>query len=124
MNNFSMGNLKISYDFLSKLLDVTWDGFWGEYLVMAPRWKSYLLYKIYPHFMRLLGGNRKYIAHYIPHRDMYFSSPTKVYFCECVKWYLTALCEVIDPSNKYDYIYFDQCYRLLASTVISIILKR
>ena len=99
---------KISYDFLSKLLDVTWDGFWGEYLVMAPRWKSYLLYKIYPHFMRLLGGNRKYIAHYIPHRDMYFSSPTKVYFCECVKWYLTALCEVIDPSNKYDYIYFDQ----------------
>lgn len=99
---------EISYQFLEKLIDVTWGGFWGEYLVIAPRWKSYILYKIFPHFMRLVCGNRKYVAHYYPHRNMYFSSPNKEYFCKCVNWYLIALCEVIDPKRKFDYIYFDQ----------------
>lgn len=99
---------RISYDFLNKLIEVKWKGFWGEYLVITPRLLSQLKYKLYPHLLRLLNGNRRYIARYYPRKQMYFSQPTYEYFIKCVREYMNDLCYALDPEHQYKYIYFDQ----------------
>jgi hypothetical protein len=100
---------KLSYKFINKLIDVQWKGYWEEYQVLAPNnFINSLKYKIYPRVLRMLYGNKHYIARYIPCRDMYFSSPTPEYFVQCVKEYFNDLCCVIDPEGKYKFLYFDQ----------------
>ncbi len=98
----------ISYRFLEKLIDVKWDGYWEEYQILEPQWITIFKYKLYPRLLRLLHGNRHYIARYVPRKPMYFSFPERDYFCRCVKDYINELCEVIDPQRKYKYIFFDQ----------------
>ncbi len=99
---------EISYRFLEKLIDVKWNGYWEEYQILEPQWITIFKYKLYPRLLKLLHGNRHYIARYVPRKPMYFSFPEGDYFCRCVKDYINELCEVIDPQRKYKYIFFDQ----------------
>ena len=99
---------KISYEFINKLIDVEWPGYWEHHQIIAPKTKRLFMYKLYPRIRRLLGGNRKYIARYLPKSPMYFSNPEPEYFYQCVKEYMESLCESLDPQHKFDFIYFDQ----------------
>ena len=58
--------------------------------------------------LRLLQGNRHYIARYVPRKPMYFSSPGREYFYRCVREYMNELCAVVDPEKEYKYVFFDQ----------------
>lgn len=98
----------ISYNFLNKIIDVQWKGYWEEYQILEPKWRVIFKYKIYPRLLRLLEGNRFYIARYVLRKPMYFSSPDANYFCRCVREYMNDLCAVVDPERKYKYVYFDQ----------------
>ena len=106
---FFEGRFKeISYRFLDKIIDVKWAGYWEEYQILESKWSSILKYKLYPRLLRLLQGNRHYIARYVPRKPMYFSSLDTDYFYRCVREYMNELCEVIDPKQEYKYIFFDQ----------------
>lgn len=99
---------KLSYQYLNKLIDAEWKGYWEEYQVFGNKFENALKYKIYPRLLRLLHGNQHYIARYVPRKKMYFSSPTHEYFCQCTKEYIRDLCKSVDPSGRYQYLYFDQ----------------
>ena len=99
---------KISYEFLDELIEVKWKGYWEEYQILSPRIISLLKYKIYPRILRLLHGNKAYIAKYVPRKEMYFSNPSPEYFTECVKKYLNKLFQAVDEDNHYEYLFFDQ----------------
>ena len=92
---------EISYRFLDKITDVKWDGYWEEYQILEPKWIAILKYKVYPRLLRLLQGNRHYIARYVPRKPMYFSSPGREYFYRCVREYMNELCAVVDPEKEY-----------------------
>ena len=85
-----------------------WDGYWEEYQILEPKWIAILKYKVYPRLLRLLQGNRHYIARYVPRKPMYFSSPGREYFYRCVREYMNELCAVVDPEKEYKYVFFDQ----------------
>ena len=99
---------EISYRFLDKITDVKWDGYWEEYQILEPKWIAILKYNVYPRLLRLLQGNRHYIARYVPRKPMYFSSPGREYFYRCVREYMNELCAVVDPEKEYKYVFFDQ----------------
>lgn len=100
---------KISHDFLNKIIDIKWPGYWEQYQIMEPnKFQAFLKYQLYPRILRLLAGNKKYIAHYLPKRDMFFAAPSEEYFIKCVREYVDDLCKVIDPNHEYRYIYMDQ----------------
>lgn len=99
---------KISYRFLDKIVGVKWEGYWEEYQILEPKWIVVFKYKLYPRLLKLLKGNRHYIARYVPRKPMYFSSPDAGYFYCCVKEYMNELCSVLDPQQEYRYIFFDQ----------------
>ena len=99
---------KISYEFIHKLIEVEWPGFWEHHQIIASKAKRLLMYKIYPRIRRLLAGNRKYIARYLPTSEMYFSNPEPEYFYQCVKEYMDALCQALDPQQQFNFIYLDQ----------------
>lgn len=99
---------KISYQFIEEITDVKWKGHWEEDQVLAPKIVDILYYKIYPRIKRFLDGNNKYIGRYYPTRPMYFSSPTYERFTNAVNNYLNRLFDVVDPNNKYQFLYFDQ----------------
>jgi hypothetical protein len=100
--------MEITNNFLNQLIEVEWNGYWGEYQIFMPKWIATLKYKIYPRILRLLNGNKYHRARYVPRKPMYFTNPTSSYFTECVKKYLNDLYQVIDPQKKYNYLYFDQ----------------
>ncbi len=99
---------EISHRFLEKLIDVKWNGYWEEYQILESKWMTIFKYKLYPRLLRLLHGNRHYIARYVPRKPMYFSFPDSDYFYRCVREYMNGLCEVVDPQKEYKYIFFDQ----------------
>jgi hypothetical protein len=99
---------KKSYEFLDKITDVCWDGSWGGQMILS----SFIHYPIFKHKVLprllnflLLG---KHHSKYTPRDVMYYSNPSSEYFSECVKEYINKLCFIIDPKNKYTYLYFDQ----------------
>ena len=69
---------------------------------------SFLKFQLFPRILRALGGNKKYIAHYLPTRPMYFAAPSEDYFLKCAKEYIQELCSTIDPERKFRYIFMDQ----------------
>lgn len=100
---------KISLDFLNKLIDAEWPGYWEQYQIMASsKFSAFVKYQLFPRICKLIQGNRKYIAHYLPRREMYFASPSEEKFLKCVREYIDALCDTIDPASKYKYLFFDQ----------------
>lgn len=99
---------KISKHFLQKIVEVKWDGYWEEYQILSPPYESIFKYKIFPRILRLLHGNKGYIAKYVPRRNMYFSNPSEEYFVSCVKEYIDELLTVLDAEHQYHYIYLDQ----------------
>ena len=108
-NKFFKGKFgEISRQFLNEIIEVEWPGYWEEYQIISPRLVSLLKYRVIPHLKQLLSGNRKYIAHYLPHRTMYFANPSESKFVSAVNRYINRLCAVIDPQNRYKYMYFDQ----------------
>ncbi len=101
---------EITEKFLKKIIELKWDGYWEEYQVLSPQYKTIFKYKIYPRILRLLNGNKNYIARYVPRENMYFSNPSEEYFTQCVREYLEDLFDVVDNSSQYDYLYFDQLF--------------
>lgn len=100
---------RISYNFINKIIDAKWQGYWEQYQLMEPsKFNAFLKYQFYPRFLRLFSKDKNYIAHYIPKRDMYFSSPSEDWFVKCVKEYIQELCDVINPNHEYNYLFFDQ----------------
>lgn len=100
---------KISEVFLKKIIDAEWPGYWEQYQIMGPsKFHAFIKYQLYPRILRLLAGNRKYIAHYLPQKEMYFSAPSEDYFLNSVKEYVRELCNVIDPRHEYRYLFMDQ----------------
>jgi hypothetical protein len=109
-NYFQGKFMKITNDFLNQIIEAEWNGYWEEYQIFIPKWIAMSKYKIYPRILRLLNGNRKHRAGYVPRKTMYFANPTSDYFTACVKKYLSDLYQVVDPQKKYDYLYFDQLF--------------
>lgn len=103
-NNFK----NASYCFINKLIDAKWPGYWEQYQVLSPSVIRFLKYKLYPRIIKLLSGNKHYLARYIPKSTMYFSNPSAEYFNQCVQEYLNDLFNIIDSENQYKYLYFDQ----------------
>lgn len=100
---------RISSEFLKKLIDVEWPGYWEQYQIMSPtKFHAFVKYQLYPRLMRLIFANKKPLPHYLPKCPMYFSSPTEEYFIECVKDYINELCNIVDPEHRFNYLYFDQ----------------
>lgn len=99
---------ELSYRFLDEIIDAEWQGYWEEYQVLSPVIVTILKYKIYPRLLRLLSGNKGYIAKYVPRKKMYFANPTPEYFVECVQRYLESLFRVVDTTHRYKYLFFDQ----------------
>lgn len=100
---------KISEAFLKKIIDAEWPGYWEQYQIMEPsKFHAFVKYQLYPRILRLLAGNRKYIAHYLPQKEMYFSAPSEDYFLNCVKEYVRELCNIVDPRHEYRYLFMDQ----------------
>jgi hypothetical protein len=99
---------KISYNFLDKLIEAQWDGYWDIYQVLSHPIITFFKYKVYPRFLKVLHGNKYYIARYVPRKKMYFSNPSEEYFMKCVQEYINDLCDVIDLNNEYNFLYFDQ----------------
>jgi len=98
---------KLSEDFINDITDARWKGFVEPTAMFKPTLWRILYYQIYPRLKRLFhgGGN---IGAFYPKQDMYFSSPDKDYFDECVKKYLNNLFMIIDPLHEKEFLYFDQ----------------
>ena len=108
-NRFFKGKFgEISQQFLNEIIDIEWPVYREEYQIISPKLVSLLKYRIIPHLKQLLSGHKKYIAHYLPHRTMYFSNPSESEFVSAVNRYINRLCAVIDPNHEYKYLYFDQ----------------
>lgn len=99
---------KISLEYIDKLVDTQWEGYWEEYQIITPKFISLLRYQIWPKIKRLLSINKKYPAFYMPVRPMYFSFPSEEKFLSCTREYINELCEEIDPNREYQYLMFDQ----------------
>lgn len=99
---------EISLRYIDKLVDTQWPGYWEEYQITAPKLISLLKYQIWPKLKRLLDFHKKYIAHYMPTRPMYFSSPSEDKFLSCTREYINELCNILDPNYEYQYLMFDQ----------------
>jgi hypothetical protein len=108
--NYFKGQFKeVSLHFLNKLIDTQWKGSWGGQMMLSS-FVSYPIfnYKVLPRILKLLFGNKHYHSKYAPQNNMYYSGPSPEYFSKCVKEYITDLCSVIDPGNRFRYLYFDQ----------------
>lgn len=100
---------EISFDFLKQIIDAEWPGYWEQYQIMAPsKFHAFLKYQLYPRILKIINGNKKFIAHYLPRREMFFAAPSEEHFLKCVHNYIEALCNVVDPEQKFKYLYFDQ----------------
>ncbi len=99
---------KISNEFLQKLISIEWPGYWEGVQIAEPKLSVLVKYQLLPRILRLLSGNKKYIAYFLPTKDMFFSSPTETYFLQCVREYIHGLCAVIDPEHDYKYLFMDQ----------------
>jgi hypothetical protein len=104
---------KISMRFLDRITDVTWTGSWaGQMLLSSSVHYPIFQFKVMPRILKLLTQN-KYHAKFLPKNDMYYSSPTEEYFCQCVKEYIHELCAAVTADKAAQFLYFDQ---LLPST--------
>lgn len=99
---------EISYQFIEQLIDVEWNGYWEEYQIVEPKYCAILKYQVWPRLKRLFSFNKKYIAHYVPKKRMFFSFPSEAFFLESAKEYIHKLCSTIDPDHHYKYLMFDQ----------------
>lgn len=106
---FFNGKFKeLSYEYIDKLVDVKWQGYWEQYQIISPKYKTLFKYKFLPRLLRLFDLNKSYIAKYVPKSEMYLSSPSEIEFIQHTNDYLKNLCKAIDPDDKYENIYFDQ----------------
>lgn len=99
---------EISYKYIDNLTDAKWQGYWEEYQIIEPKLQSILKYQIFPRLKRLFSFPRKYIAHYIPTKPMYFSFPSEEKFLKCTRNYINDLCTELDPKHEFQYLMFDQ----------------
>lgn len=99
---------EISCQFIERLIDVEWNGYWEEYQIIEPKYYAILKYQILPRVKRFLSLNKKYIAHYVPRKKMFFSFPSEEFFLKCAKEYTHKLCLTIDPKHQYRYLVLDQ----------------
>lgn len=97
-----------SYRFIDKLTEVSWPGYHEHHQIITTPLRRAWLYKIYPRILRMLQGNRKYIAGYVPRSTMYFANPSREYFYQCVQEYMDELCIAVDKDHRHKFIYFDQ----------------
>ena len=108
-NRFFNGRFgEITEAFLKDIIDIEWPGYWEEYQVLSPKYVTIFKYKIWPRILRLLQGNKYYIARYVPRRPMYYSNPTAERFQKAVRQYVRNLCSEVDPKGENRFIYFDQ----------------
>lgn len=98
----------ISQAYVNRLVDIEWPGYWEEYQIIEPKFQVMLKYQLLPRLKKFFSFNKKYIAHYIPTKPMYFSFPSEEKFLKNTKQYINELCEVLDPKHEYDYLMFDQ----------------
>ncbi len=99
---------EISFDYLNKLVDLKWDGYWEQYQIVTPKIITILKYRIFPRLIRLFD-NRKYsLGKYVPTSSMYLSMPTEIEFLKYTNQYIIDLCNGLDIENKFENIYFDQ----------------
>ncbi|GHU17481.1 sulfotransferase family protein [Spirochaetia bacterium] len=99
----------ISFRFLDKLIDVQWKGSWAGQMLLYPSIHYPLfMYKVLPRILKFISGNRSYHGRFIPKHNMYYAGPPPEYFTKCVKEYIADLCCVVDPENRFEYLYFDQ----------------
>lgn len=99
---------EISQAYVDRLIDVEWSGYWEEYQITEPKYQAILKYQILPRLRKLFSINKKYIAHYIPTKQMYFSFPSEEKFLTETRRYINELCEILDPEHEYEYLMFDQ----------------
>lgn len=108
-NRFFNGRFGVhTTEFIKEILDIEWPGYWEEYQVLSPKYVTLFKYKIWPRLLRMLDGNRHYIARYLPRTPMYYSNPTAEDFQAAVRRYMRRLCEEVDPKGENRYVYFDQ----------------
>lgn len=99
---------EISLAYVKRLVDIEWPGYWEEYQITEPKYQAILKYQILPRLRKLFSINKKYIAHYIPTKPMYFSFPSEEKFLTETRRYINELCEILDPEHEYEYLMFDQ----------------
>lgn len=99
---------EISLAYVKRLVDIEWPGYWEEYQITEPKYQAMLKYQILPRLRKLFSINKKYIAHYIPTKPMYFSFPSEEKFLTETRRYINELCEILDPEHEYEYLMFDQ----------------
>ena len=99
---------EISMRYIEELVDISWPGYWEEYQITSPKLISAFRYQVLPRIRRALSLKKKYIAHYLPTRPMYFSFPSEEKFLECTRRYVRNLCAELDPDHSCRYIMFDQ----------------
>lgn len=99
---------EISLKYIQRLTDVKWSGYWEEYQITEPKYQAILKYQILPRLRKLFSLKKKYIAHYIPTKPMYFSFPSEEKFLNETRRYINELCKTLDPRHEYEYLMFDQ----------------
>ncbi|OJV38888.1 MAG: hypothetical protein BGO29_10770 [Bacteroidales bacterium 36-12] len=106
---FFKGDFKrISYNYIDKLVDLRWQGYWEQYQIITPKTESILKYKLLPRILRLLNGNKEYIAKYVPKSEMYFSSPSEEKFITITNEYIVSLCNALNKDGIKKTIFLDQ----------------
>lgn len=114
-NKFS----EISEEYINRLIDVEWDGFWHQHLWRKSIISRRINYSIPTHFQlllnRLIGKSTGYEFVPFQKRNKMFISYGEEKFFEATRNYYDSLFQQLDLESRCDYIAVDQlvpCYNL------------